>query len=437
MTTLAQISPAKVIPASAEDRYPPTSSPTSSTFSIESIPFNLAELLVQAGAEKEPTGFNTDEFLAAYRAASGQLGQLKPIHRAAALAFMADGASVCSDAFLVGEGAPALSQVSTSPFSSVKSLRSFGKTRQQRVSVLSSTAWRELEASKEMESVEGLALLYYLAERFQHPEGPEVKMERVSQGVRKTTFYLHDDDSTIPMQSDAYTIGTALITIAGDEACAHGTRPDIPLDDFKNFVATTSVGPLPLTALTDFSPAFGSDVTGFVKLFNSLVVPLQNQALDVERLHSGDITELNPLAIKFLWIKVDEAATYIEGAKEKILRDRRIEKDEKDFLKNQWTRALLKNLLIQQATFSAFAFTIHRNLTQSSSPQPKQLLAESEERVLRLLATLARGIDTLKHLTTSLDDIYLGLRSYFMALDRLGPTFRHTVLRLPTAEREK
>lgn len=229
-----------------------------------------------------------------------------------------------------------------------------------------------------IDSIEGLALLNYIAERFDHPSGPEAKMRRVEAGARRASDWLDHDDSTIPEQSDAYTLGTSLIvrvpflwpqvppiesfrtsqTVAGEESCAHGASPDMqapspsfatpikpkliitpvfsPPYVFGQFVTAKTLGPLP-TPSHDLSAAFTSDVSTFLKLFNSLVVPLHTQALNIERLHARDLVEPNEDAVELLWEKIDEAIEYAEETTGRILSDARIERDAAGLVENSWT----------------------------------------------------------------------------------------------------
>lgn len=105
---------------------------------------------------------------------------------------------------------------------------------------------------------------------------------------------------------------------------------------FHQFVTTTSLASLPKPPL-DLTAAFGTDVLDFVKLFNSVVVPLQNQALDIERLHAKDVVHPSANSTELLWSKTDEAAAYSGAVLERLLVDSRLERGEDGYVENQWT----------------------------------------------------------------------------------------------------
>ncbi|KAL8277989.1 hypothetical protein RQP46_009621 [Phenoliferia psychrophenolica] len=331
--------------------------------------------MAEAALEKEPEGLDVDTFLSAFRSQTGQLDKLRALDRTTALSFMAAGACVSSDPAVAGPGALSLSDVSTATFTLPRNLRSVGAARQRVVSSLSDRAWVSLDEPGLADSIEGLALLCYLAERFEHPEGPAATMQR---------------------------------TIAGEASLAHGVDPDIPPYVIGQFVHKTAVASLPPPP-EDLSPAFGSSVLDFVKLFNSLVVPLQNQALDIERLHAKDVVGPSVESTEMLWEKVDEAVA----------------------------RALLKNLFVQNATFAAFVFSLHKNIAASSDAQIAALMPLSEERALARLIGMSNDIETLQCLTRNLGDVHHALGSYAKALDRLGPYFAPLLLKLPPSDSKK
>ncbi|KAK4695213.1 hypothetical protein P7C70_g8594, partial [Phenoliferia sp. Uapishka_3] len=201
---------------------------------------------------------------------------------------------------------------------------------------LADRAWASLDEPDLAKSIEGLSLLCYLSERFSHPEGPTAHMRRLVTGSQRASDYLDHDDSTIPEQSSAYSLGTSLITVAAELSCASGIHPHIPSYVLGQFTAVKEVGSLPSPPF-DLTPAFGTNVLDFVKLFNTLVVPLQAQALDIERLHSKDIIDPSVKTTEMLWAKVDEAQQYAEESLERILVDERMERDQDGYVTNQWT----------------------------------------------------------------------------------------------------
>ncbi|KAK4693717.1 hypothetical protein P7C70_g8875, partial [Phenoliferia sp. Uapishka_3] len=188
----------------------------------------LALHLIEALLEKEPQGLDVEETLTAFRSASGEVRDLTPLDRTAALAFMAAGAVVSADPAVGGPGAQPLTDISTTSFISPQNSCSVGAVRRRAVKSLADRAWASLD------------------------------------------------------EPDLAIVATQ--TIAAELSCASGVHPHMTVYSVKE------VGSLP-SPPSDLTPAFGTNVLDFVKLFNALVVLLQAQALDIERLHPKDIID--------------------------------------------------------------------------------------------------------------------------------------------------
>ena len=60
------------------------------------------------------------------------------------------------------------------------------------------------------------------------------------------------------------------------------------------------------------------------------------------------------------------------------------------------SRALLKNLFVQNAAFAAFVFSLHKGISASSDASVLALLPRSEERTLARLIGMSNDIETLQ-----------------------------------------
>lgn len=204
--------------------------------------------------------------------------------------------------------------------------------------------------------------------------------------------------------------------IAGEESWTHSVLPLLSVlssitDDclstltlppirtpyvLGQFVKTSQLTPLPLPPHEVSAVFTGGE--SFVALFDSVILPLQNLSSEIERLHAKDIIDHSSLsstsALDGIWTALDKAFFYTEICQKKVLENSRLEKSEKGFIDNTWTRAFLKNLLIQKVGLVGFEGVVWRNLCAGVSAG--NLRGASEDRVLKRLGGLARDLDEVK-----------------------------------------
>ncbi|KAI5479802.1 hypothetical protein MNV49_002614 [Pseudohyphozyma bogoriensis] len=427
------------------------------------IPYPLALELVQSGLENHPEGFDSANFLDAYTAAQGDVDQLSPLHKTAAYAFLADGASISSDPLIAGANATPSTSIPTVPFCPPPTLRTISPSRASFLTPLSTLAWHSLhhtpltisaksEEGDTISFMEGLALLAFISERFEHPDGMDRKVEHLAKGLVESSD-LMDNDQDPAGQSNGFTLGASLFAVTGEYAWAHNLHP--PLSRFitedsdttvervwSQWASTSSLSPLPSTSASslDLSPAFSTDPTGtaFVSLFSAVVVPLQKFCKDLERLHARDIVDPHPTSVESLWAVIEGARAYAAELVSRILGDERLKvvsQDEagEDYITNPWTRALLKNLLVQETLLSSFVLVMHRNLVADAAVEgkAKELLKFSEEKVVALLKEMSGNARVVKRITKNLDDIAPIIKGYAKALHNLNGDLVPFLLRLP------